>query len=81
VIAAGVKRAGRFKELSLPVLWQIAEENAKEEDEVLQRAGRHALRAVFAIQRAAKDPEALRARLSELGEKAMVAKLEEWIKK
>jgi len=39
------------------------------------------LRAVFAIQRAAKDPEALRARLSELGEKAMVAKLEEWIKK
>jgi len=81
VIAAGVKRAGRFKEVSLPVLWEIAEESAREEDEVLRRAGRHALRAVFAIHRSAKDPERLRAQLSELGEKALVAKLEEWIKK
>jgi hypothetical protein len=81
VIAAGVKRAGRFRELSLPVLWEIAEEYAKEEDVVLHRAGRHALRAVFAVHRSAKDPEGLRAQLSELGEKSLVAKLEEWIKK
>lgn len=81
MIAAGVKRAGRFKELSLPVLWEIAEELAKEEDAVLNRAGRHALRAAFGIHRVAKDPEALRTRLTELGEKPLVAKLEEWIKK
>jgi hypothetical protein len=78
VIAAGINRAGRFKELALPVLWEIAEENRKSDDPVLRRSGLHALRAIFAIHRAAKEREALRAKLSELGEKALVAKLEEW---
>jgi hypothetical protein len=81
VIAAAIKRAGRFKELSLPVLWEIAEENLKETDPVLNRSGRHALRALYDVHRAAKDREALRRRLEEIGEKALVAKLEEWDKK
>jgi len=80
VIEAGIKRACRLKELSLPVLWEVAQENAKSEDQITKRSGLHALRAVFQIHRAAKDRESLRAKLGELGEKALVAKLEEWSK-
>lgn len=80
VIAAGIKRACRFKELSLPVLWEIAEENGKSDDAILKRSSLHAKRAIFGICRAAKDGESLRAKLSELGEKVLVAKLEEWSK-
>ena len=78
MIAAGVKRAGRFKEMSLPVLWEVAEAKAKDKDAMHRRAGLHAQRAAFAIYRTVKDREELRAKLSELGEKALVAKLEEW---
>ena len=81
MIAAAIKRAGRFKEISLPVLWEIAEENLKESDPVLNRSGRHALRAVFEIHRSAKDREALRARLDEIGEKDLAAQLKEWFRK
>ncbi len=81
MIAAGILRAGRFNEMSLPILWAIAEEKAKNVDPMHQRAGTHARRAIFGIYRAAKDREALRRRLEEMGEKALAAQLDEWSRK
>jgi hypothetical protein len=79
VIAAGLKHARRFKQMSLPVLWEMAQGEAKDQFE--ERLKMHALRVMWDIYEGSSDKEGLRRRLSELNEKALVAQLEKWKKK
>lgn len=79
VIAAGLKHARRFRQISLPALWEIAQTRAKERVE--ERMKRHALRTVWEIHNATADKAALRKKLADAGEKALVAQLDEWTKK
>lgn len=62
MIAAALKNAARFKQVSLPALWSIVQ--SKETDE---RTRLHASRVVWEICRADTDKEGLRRLLVEKG--------------
>ncbi len=74
MIAAGIKRAGRFGAVSLPALWELAQGEAK--DAIGTRAKLHALRAARQLWTAAKDREGLKKQLLELGHQDLIAKFE-----
>lgn len=70
VIAAALKHAGRFKQVSLPVLWEISRDASAHE-----RTRTHALRVAWEIYRAERDRDGLRRLLAEKGMGALAEKL------
>ena len=85
VIAFGLRHARRFKQISLPALWEISQAKPNEgsgmEQTIQERMKKHALRVLWDIYKGSKDPQEFKRRLADLGEKALVAQLDEWEKK
>lgn len=73
MIAAGLKQARRFKQISLPVLWKIAQEQAK--DKTGDRMQRHALAVIGAIYGSSADQKDLLHRLTDAKELALAEHL------
>jgi hypothetical protein len=75
-----LNHARRFKQISLPVLWKISQENPKQNDAIQERLQKHALRIAYEIYHASKNREDLRSRLDKTGEKVLVEQLQAWDK-
>lgn len=75
MIAAGLKHARRFKQVSLPVLWDLCQ--AKANSAIEGRAGKHALKVLREVYEVSADRDDLRKRLEQIGEKALAAHLAE----
>jgi hypothetical protein len=85
VIAACLRRAGRYKEVSLPILWRLSQvvtpHEVVEADKAIRDLAKvHAKRVALEVYQMVKGKDELKARLREMGEKELVSQLETWDK-
>lgn len=78
VIAAGLKRASRFRQVSVPALWGITK--LKGEGDVGARVRVHARRVIWEVFRAHDRKEDLIKILTTLGEIDLARQLGDWNK-
>jgi hypothetical protein len=76
VIAAGLKRAGRFKEISIPTLWELSRN--KNRDSIHERLRLHTKGLIRKLWLATPDRAALRSRIEALDMKDLLRQLDVW---